>query len=398
MYVCISLDNLGKSHFSLSLKSGKNSVLRRIISVGRMPIYIFSINPFYAFARFLKKQNNANRLGNKLFFDLINRLNSMIKSGMTLVKALKCISSDKNICRLNSICGEILRHMTAGSSFYRAIKKLPNSLNDNYLRIIMCAEKGGYIGVGLDSLCEYIEMQTKSNRQMRSSMIYPATIALLGFFMINVVFFFVLPKFQLFFANNLSADMPFVTKLLFSFADFFKNNIKLMLIPSLSIVYALINPKIIKKFFYNNFLTKKITNDFQIGMFSLNLSMLLKNNIALKEALILSSSSVSENFLCKTTLFKALNSGQKLYQALGKSKKFPHFYIESIKTGESSSSLQSAISKLSIHYLSSYERKLKQFLKLLEPFLILIIAVFVAIIVFALFWPMISIVQSMSFM
>ncbi len=333
---------------------------------------------------------------------LSRELSMYIRSGITIVSALKVIEShyEKNK-KIRLFITTVSTYLDEGKDFYSALEEqnvveLPLFFKES----IKVSENGGLLDEVLMELSRFLKEQDKINKEIKSAFAYPSFMIVVSLLMIAFMLTFVVPQITGIF-KSMHQTLPTPTIVVIAMGDFFKNNFTLLLSGIfIFIVIFVIMMKRSYKFAYkvNKFLLKlplfgAIIQKSELARFSyiaslltrsgvpfvqtVNLSANILNNLVLKELFVNASKKVVEGKL----LSKALNESHT---------KIDYAFIQSIALGEETSEVENVLTNVSELYFEENRDKIATLLTLLEPALMLIVGGSIGFIVAAMLLPIFS--------
>jgi type IV pilus assembly protein PilC len=144
--------------------------------------------------------------------NLSRQMASFLRAGVPVLDALAIIRDESSRGRLGPVLDEVSQALRSGSTLSDAVavhRDFPNY----YVAMLRAAELTGRLDLVFDQLAIYIERDLETRRRIRSAMTYPSVVVLLALVSIAVLVVFVLPKFEVFFAD-LGAELPLPTRVL----------------------------------------------------------------------------------------------------------------------------------------------------------------------------------------
>ena len=166
---------------------------------------------------FRKKYISKNEL-----LTFFQELGIMLKSGLTILNALKLLKNETKNQKLKEICENLVLSIKKGHSLSSVIKDYHNILGDLYINMIIIGEQSGNLPKILDIITSNIKKNMLIEKKIKSVLFYPTFVifltAVLSIFLIN----FVLPEFIKLFDQN-GEQLPFLTVILIDIYNFFNN-------------------------------------------------------------------------------------------------------------------------------------------------------------------------------
>lgn len=322
---------------------------------------------------------------------------TMIGSGLSILDSLIIIEeqSSKNK-ELQKVIKDIKEDIEKGSSLFESIRNKNEVFPYFYQQMIMIGEKAGIMAQILKDLSLYYSWKLEFRKKIISSLYYPLLLLLASIIAIFILLKFVIPSFVEIF-SSFEATLPLPTRIILHLSQ---NSIKYfsIFVFSLTIVFLLL------KYFYNTekggkkiayFILKTpflgvLRKDLIFWRFSNNLALLTKNGLSLLDSLSIIEE-ITKDKVMKKIIYELeidIRKGKDLSYALKEKNIFPKIMIEFIKTGEKTGKLANMLYELAKYFKKDLEDKMKSLVVLLEPALILFLAVVIAFIAIAVIIPL----------
>ena len=349
----------------------------KLISLKDLLTYIFS-------------SSRKKAVSEQKWLYFFEQIHAQLLIGKTLLNALKSLPIKHFEEAQQRFVNQAIERLSNGYYLYPLLNDPQLNLTQQQIRLLQCAEVGGYFSQGLERLKNMIELQNKIRKQMKQSLIYPTCVLSLAFIFYCIMSLFLIPKFESFFVEqnfemnrflqillSLNHQAPFFILSTILFIIFFTLFLK---IKKLSLITY------IERFFERGYI------QFKYSLFAMDLAELLDNKIPLLESLKLASHVLPKKFsFHKISL--ALNNGATLSEAMPD---LPEDFRNTLRSGEVSSQLTQTLRELSKSYYKIYENKLLQWAKWVEPGSLIAIAFFIFISIICLFYPLLQIFQSLD--
>lgn len=363
------------------------------------------------------KSRSGFSLGNKLswtdFFGqvsqkelliLTQQLSTLVGAGITLDSSLSSLTKLADKENLKEILADIQKRVHGGSSFAEALSEHPKTFSKLYVNMIRAGEEGGVLTSSLDRLAKFMEKSEDLKNNIRAAMAYPTVLGLVGGSAVIVLFTVVIPKFSTLF-EDMGTALPLPTKLMLGMSSLFTNYWWLLLILFILTVAGFLY--YIKtesgRYRWDAFVLKLplfgvLVQKIEVSRFSLTLSTLLKSGVPVLHALGIVKSILSNRVIvaAMNPLQAGLKSGKGLSGPLQQSGIFPPMAVHMITVGETSGTLDDMLTRVSETYDKEVEISIKQIISLIEPMMILLMAVVIGFIVISMLMAIFSI-NEMSF-
>ncbi|MFK5937064.1 MAG: type II secretion system F family protein [Sulfurimonas sp.] len=342
------------------------------------------------------------KISSKELSSLSRELSMYIRSGITIVSALKIIQShyDKNK-KLKLFLTTVSTYLDEGKDFYSALElQSVVILPEFFKHSIKVSENGGLLDEVLMELSRFLKEQDRINKEIKSAFAYPSFMIIVSLLMISFMLSFVVPQITGIF-ENMHQTLPTPTIVVIAMGDFFNHNFKIIfgVILAFVVIFSLLMKNSyafaygVHKLILKLPLFGEITQKSELARFSyiaalltrsgvpfvqtVNLSANILNNLVLKKLFVDAAKKVVEGKL----LSKALNASQT---------KIDYAFVQSIALGEETSEVANVLANMSELYFEENRDKIRTLLTLLEPALMLFVGASIGFIVAAMLLPIFS--------
>jgi len=326
-------------------------------------------------------------------------LTALLGAGLPLDRSLNIISEVSESKEMKGIVQAILKSIREGSSFSDALQKHPKVFPRIYVNMVRAGEAGGVLDIVLEKLNEFLESSKELKDHIISSMIYPAILIVAGGISIVFMFTFVLPRFSTIF-SELGTSLPLSTKMILAFSSAMRSY--WWVIGTGISAAVLVFMKYIKTpegGFKWDALKLKLMNDVIIKLetarFCRTLGTLLKSGVPLLQALNNSRDVVSNRVvaLALESLSHGAKAGKGLSAPLTAAGVFPPLALSMVRVGEETGQLDTMLLKVATTYEKSLREAIRRFMGLLEPVIIIAMALIIGFIVVSVFMAIFSILE-----
>lgn len=331
------------------------------------------------------------------------QLATLIEAGIPIVKGLRSIAQQEENRLFKAVILDLAADIDGGSMLSEAMGKQPRIFNKLYLSMIRAGEAGGMLDLSLSRLADFMERAERIRSRIVSAMVYPASVLTVaaGIFMVLAVY--VIPRFKEVFADmTKGGGLPPFTQWVMDSSQYLRDHwIHLViLVPTLAgIVKLLLKTRMGRKRFDQLKLRLpifgRIARKSAIARFARTLGTLLQSGVNILQALTIAQET-SNNEVFKHTIGQAherVKEGDALTPTLQASQVFPSTVISMVDVGEQSGALPAMLLKVADNYENEADASINAALTLLEPALIVFLAVVVGSIVIALFLPLLNLIN-----
>ena len=340
-----------------------------------------------------------SRISQKEILTMTQQLATLVGAGITLDSSLSSLVKLSEKEQLKATLADIQKKVHGGSSFAEALSEHPKTFSKLYVNMIRAGEEGGALTESLDRLAKFMEKSEDLKNNIRSALVYPAILALVGGSAVVVLITVVIPRFSVLF-EDMGTALPLPTKIMLGLSAVVSNYWWLLLILFILMVAGFIT--YIKteqgKYRWDSLMLKlplfgTLVQKIEVSRFSLTLSTLLKSGVPVLHALGIVKSIVSNSVIVSAMqpLQTGLKSGKGLSGPLQQSGIFPAMAVHMITVGESSGTLDDMLAKVSKTYDKEVELSIKQIISLIEPMMILLMALIIGFIVISMLMAIFSI-------
>jgi type IV pilus assembly protein PilC len=294
-----------------------------------------------------------------------------------------------------------------GSTFSESLSAFPKIFNKLYINMVKAGELGGVLEVVLNRLAEYQEKAQKLKNKIVSAMVYPVIVMIIATLIMVFLMMFIVPKFEKIFEDMFGSKdkLPGITKAVIAvsngFVDYFAYILVLFAI--LYVVWLVVaNSKggriMIDKLALKLPVFGAVTQKGSIARFTRTLGTLVTSGVPILQALNITRETAG-NVVVSDAIQKvhdAVKEGESMVAPLEASGVFPPMVISMVDVGEETGQLPEMLLKIADVYEDEVDNSVSAMTSLLEPLMIVLLAVVVGTIVMALFLPLISVIQNMQ--
>ena len=326
---------------------------------------------------------------------MTKQLATLLGAGLPLVSAMDALISQIRSQAFKKMLAKIKDSIVEGNSFARSLSLFPGTFSSLYVNMVKAGETSGALDIVLERLADITEKQEALKNRIRAAMAYPILMGFIGMLVLFLLLTFIVPNITSIF-SDMNQTLPLPTLILIKISGIFKNYWWMIFIILAVILFALNRIRKTAKggYFFDKtklilprfgLLAKKIA----VARFSRTLGSLLENGVPMLSALEIVKNIV-DNALISDAIEEAskeVGKGQGLGHALAGSKIFPDLTIQMIQVGEQSGKLEAMLDKIADVFESEVENSIMSMTSLLEPVMILIMAVIVGFIVLSICLP-----------
>ena len=346
----------------------------------------------------LSKISLGSGLTDKDLVVFTRQFGTMINAGLPLVQCLEILSTQSENKVLRETIGEVKIQVEAGSTFSDALRRHPKVFDDLYVNLVHAGEVGGLLDTILTRLAKYIEKAMKLKGQIKSAMVYPATIMGVAVVVIAILMLFVIPIFAKMFLelSGGKVALPGPTQIVIDTSNFFIDYWYVILggivgtIFGIKKYYATVQGRmVIDKLLLKLPVVGDLIRKASVAKFTRTLGTLLSSGVPLLDGMTICAKT-SGNKVIEETLISArlsISGGKTIADPLAASGVFPKMVTHMIAVGESTGALDAMLGKIADFYEDEVDQAVTSLTALLEPMMMVFLGIVIGFIVIAMYLP-----------
>lgn len=326
----------------------------------------------------------------------------MLGTGLSLVNSLQLLEEQSLEKRLSKSLTAIRLDVAGGSSFTKSLEKHKGLFPNVFVHLVEAGEIAGALPEVLDRLAVYYEREDELRKKISEALMYPAIITGVSVLMVFVLLFFVLPML----VNNFASfgiEPPLITQRVLAVRDWLAEFWYVALAVFILLIF-------LGRFYFNTQIGRAQKDAVKLKIpvigqlqqmvifsrFCRTLALLLNSGISTVESL-----GVLERLIDNTVIRRALTEarqgverGQGISTPLEDHWVFPKMLVQMIAVGEETGNLETVLNQLADFYDREVNYAVASFTKLLEPAVMLVLAVVVLFILISVYLPMMQMVTA----
>lgn len=364
--------------------------------LAQMNLIVFEVEPLNSFL--YKDIYIGKPLKQKEFVLFLRQFSTLLEAGILLIDAIDLLSEQTDSKALKEALENISVEVKEGIALSESMKSYPKLFPELLVQMIHSGEVSGQLEDVMNRMAVYFEKQYRIKQKVSTALTYPIVVASFAIIITIFLLVFIVPIFGDLFASA-GGELPFITQTVLGFSEFIQQFwwlfVGLLLI--LAIVFVQIKKKETGAFLLDKLVLKlPVVGSFVqkavLARMTQTLSSLLNSSVPILQAVEVTSSVVG-NRVVRDVLLESktsLERGESLAKPMEGHWVFPSLIIQMIRVGESSGSLDEMLSKVAGVYDQEVEEASDKLQSLIEPVLIIFLAVIVGLIVLSIVVPMFS--------
>lgn len=328
----------------------------------------------------------------------------ILTSGLTVLDGLNLIVQQTTNKYFKQVLSEVYEKILKGNQLATSFSEHPEVFPEFFVDMIQVGEATGRLDSVLMELAEYYEREFKMTSKVKKAVTYPVIVVLVAVLVITLLMVVVLPSFNKILVD-MGATLPPLTVGVMAISTFMQKNVLIIIVVAIAIIFGIryyVNTEGGRVKFDNLKLKAPIFGSFFLKVvtarFSRSMSILLSSGIPITRAMeiiteVMGNKIVEEKFRkCSSEI----QEGKSIATSIEKMAVFPPMLNQMIYVGENTGEMDSMLGKTADFFDDDVEIALEQMIALIEPALIISLAVIVGTIILAVMLPMLSIMESIA--
>ncbi|HOW66111.1 MAG TPA: type II secretion system F family protein [Candidatus Paceibacterota bacterium] len=348
----------------------------------------------------------GGRVKTKVLTTFTRQLATLVDAGLPLLRGLRVLERQERNPTMKGIIGDLGTAVEGGSTFSEALAQHPKVFNRLYVSMVKAGELGGVLEVVLIRLSEFMEKAEKIKGKVIAAMFYPSAVMTVAVVILGVLMVVVVPKFQEIFKDMMEgSQLPGFTQLVMGISNAIKDHF----IVTASCVFAVF---VVFKILVRTRIGRRLWDRFKlmvpaigpviskvaISRFTRTLGTLVSSGVPILQALTIVKETSGNVIISEavSAVHESVKEGETITAPLEAANVFPPMVISMVDVGEQTGALPEMLMKIAENYDEEVDNAVAAMTSLLEPIMIVFLAIIVGSIVIALFLPLITLMNSLG--
>jgi len=334
-----------------------------------------------------------------------NQFATIIRAGISLIECLDILRKQSENDTLKEILDQMFEDVQKGVPMSKSMAKHPKAFPALLINMVESGELSGQLDLIMQRMADHFDKEYKLSMKIRQAMVYPMILITVSILVSVFLLVMVLPNFVEMFLD-FGVPLPLLTQALLAVGDFFKNYWYLVLGGNVLILFAM-------RRFINTAEGRLKFDDFKLHVpiigpvnrkiatsrFSRNLSTMINSGISIIDSMELVSRVIGNVRVSKSIedALDQMKKGDGIATPLSRLKLFPPMMVSMIRIGEDTGNLESLLETTADFYDQEVDVAIQSMIQLLNPAILLVMAVVVGAIVLAIALPMFEMYSHLSF-
>jgi len=333
------------------------------------------------------------------------QLSTLSSSGIPMVRALTILEGQARPGPFKDVLGDLVEDVSSGTPLSEAMEKHGRAFDRLYAAMVRAGETGGVLDKVLERLATYRERAAALRSKVINALIYPAVIVFVAVIVISAVIVWVIPRFRQIF-DSFGVELPGLTQVLLNISSFSVRYWYLVFGVPLALlflhVFLMGRPGgyryTMHRLMLRIPLLGAILAQSFTAAFARTFGTLLQAGVPHLDALAIVRDTSSNDVVSEAveTIRRTVREGEAISRPMGETGVFDDLVCNMVDVGEQTGELDRMLLRVADAYENQVTRRIDAFFKVLEPALLIVMAIFVGFIVMALFLPLMKIMSTLS--
>jgi type IV pilus assembly protein PilC len=410
-YSYVAVDPLGTERRGTLEVPDQGEALRRIKEMGLFPTKVFGAREDKPLTRRTRPKPHAKSLAIPLFAlngrvksgslcVFTRQLATLVEAGMPLLRGLRVLEEQEESRALRRVINDLALSIESGSSLGEAVAMHPRVFNRLYVNMVKAGEISGALEVTLRRLAEFMEKARKIKGKVKAAMFYPCAVLVVAIGILVLLMAFVVPRFQAVFEGLFEGrPLPAFTRFVMSISEVVQHHFLLgaSLLVGSCMAFGLALQTHWGRWTFDRMklvmpAIGPVFRKLAISRFSRTLGTLVSSGVPILQALTIVKETAGNVVIRKvvSTVHDRVKEGDPIAPTLKASGVFPAMVAGMVDVGEQTGALPEMLMKIADNYEDEVDNSVNAMTSLLEPVMIVFLAVVVGGIVVAIFLPLVQ--------
>jgi len=328
----------------------------------------------------------------------------LLESGTDIVTSLELLQSQATNRTLRGVLGDVASDIRGGSALSTALGKHPRAFPEIYYRTMAAGEQGGNLEVVLRQMADYLERGATTEKKIKNALTYPFILAIVAVVVVSILVTFVMPTFVGLYAT-FGAELPLTTKMLMSVADWlFQYGLYLLLavVGAIVLGYSYIKTSAGKyqwdKLMFGLPVVGRINLLSELSRCCRTMALLFRVGLPLPEVMSMAIHGSNNKAMVEALaeVQQELIRGQGLSKPMANRELFLPLMVQMVGVGEETGNLDNTLTTVAHSYEVEADDRTSAAVGLIQPAMIIVIAVVIGFVAISLLSAMYSIYGQLS--
>jgi type IV pilus assembly protein PilC len=413
-YAYIAIDPRGDERHGTLEVADEQEAFRRIKEMGWFPTKVLAPaapkqRRAAAHIRYSRRASRSfslpwfNRVKSAHLAIFTRQVATLVEAGLPLLRGLRLLEQQEEHSVLKRIIGEVAQDIENGDTMADAVSKHPRVFNRLYVNMVRAGEIGGALETTLQRLADFMEKAQKIKNRVKAAMFYPCAVLVVAAVIVGILMTFVVPRFSAVFADLLGGrPLPAFTRFVFGLSAMIQQHVFVTLsVLAVLLVLFMLSLRTQKgRWAFDRFklaapVLGPLFRKLAVSRFARTLGTLISNGVPILQALQIVKETVGNVVVADLigVVHDNVKQGDPIAPGLKASPIFPAMVGGMVEVGEQTGALPEMLMKVADTYDDQVDNAANALTSLLEPIMIVFLAVVVGSIVVAMFLPLVNMIM-----
>ena len=346
------------------------------------------------------------KVNSKQIMLFTRQLATLADAGLPLLRGLHVLQRQEKTPAFRVALQGMAESVESGSTFAESLSHFPRIFTPFYINMVKAGEASGALQAVLIRLAEFMEKSQKIKNKVKGAMVYPIVVMVMALLILTVLMVFVIPKFKEIFTELLQGkSLPVLTDMVISASTFVAQKwyIGLAIIAVIVVAFKTFGKTRAGQQFFDRLKLRMpvfgtLVRKTAISNFARTLGTLLTGGVPILQALNIVREVTNNAVLSKAVaqVHDSVKEGETIVTPLEASGVFPSMVVSMIQVGEETGALPEMLMKIAENYDDEVDTAVEALTSVIEPIMIIFLALIVGTIVIAMFLPLVSIIGNLN--
>jgi type IV pilus assembly protein PilC len=351
------------------------------------------------------RRASGRRVSSQAVTEFTVQLATLSSAGIPMVRALSVLEGQARPGPFKDVLGDLVEDVSSGTPLSESMEKHGRAFDRLYSAMVRAGEAGGVLDAVLERLAAYRERAAALRSKVVNALIYPLVIVVVAVSVISAVIVWVIPRFRQIF-DSFGVELPTLTQVLLDVSSFSVEYWYLVFGVPLALVllhFFLMSRPGRYRYTMHGLLLRipllgTILVQSLIAAFARTFGTLLQAGVPHLDALGIVRDTSSNDVLAESveSIRRVVREGESIARPMEEARVFDDLVVNMVDVGEQTGELDRMLLRVADAYENQVTRRIDAFFKVLEPALLVVMAVFVGFIVMALFLPLMKIMSTLT--
>lgn len=409
-----AIDSSGKQKQGTVKADSKDEANSKISALGLMPTSVTATSATHAAPK--KAKAKTAKKGKSLNFGKIikeeelaiftRQLATLLTAGLPLLRGLEVMIRQEKNERFKEVLTQIADQVRSGNSFSDGLAQHPKVFDRLFVNMVKAGEAGGVLDTVLGRLAGFMEKAIRTKKKVKAALVYPIVVVSVAVIIVALLMVVVVPRFQSIFADMLGGQaLPIPTQIVIDISTFIQTNIigTILIIVGFFVGVSFLKRTTFGKKAIDIFSLKApklgdLVQKVNIARITRTFGTLLSSGVPILQAITITKDIVGNSFYTHALnrVHDSVRDGEPLAAPMERESVFPTMVTSMVDVGEETGELADMLTRIADNYDEDVDNAVAGITSIIEPVMIVFLAVVVGFIVIALFLPIVEIIQQLT--